>query len=129
MSTGSFSSRLHSLHPSHEVTNNEYSFHFNLMIKTIGLHRYLVKYIYSTRLWIFSFFNNPFFEPSRLLLPSRSHSPGCAVVPMLHLYKTGQNSSARHHLVDSKPYSLFFSEVACQTERTTKNRNDEMCRG
>lgn len=49
MLTGSFSSfLLHSLHPSHEVTNNEYKFYFNLMIKTIGLHRYLVKYIYST---------------------------------------------------------------------------------
>lgn len=39
---------LPSYSPSHEVTNNEYRFYFNLMIKTIGLHRYLVKYIYST---------------------------------------------------------------------------------
>lgn len=49
------------LRPSHEVTNNEYRFYFNLMIKTIGLHRNLVKYIYSTLSHglTFSFLNPP----------------------------------------------------------------------
>lgn len=116
MLTRSFSSflpsfRLHSLHPSHEVTNNEYRFYFNSMIKTIGLHRYLVKYIYSTLSHVVAvcFFILLLAVPSAVSVQlSLSLSrEACAVVPILHLYKTGQNSSARRHLVNSKPYSFF----------------------
>lgn len=44
-----------SLHPSYEVTDNEYRFDLNLTIKTLGLHRYLVKYIYSTLSHVLAF--------------------------------------------------------------------------
>lgn len=49
----SFPFILHSLHPSHEATINEYSFFFNLILKTVGLHRYLGKYTYGTLLHVF----------------------------------------------------------------------------
>lgn len=125
MLTGSFSSFLasflHSSHPSHEVTNNEYRFYFNLLIKTIGLHRYLVKYIYSTLLHVLAFH-------FLVLLFSRSpisYGPltgeACAVVPILHLYKTGQNSSAQRHLVNSEPYSLFFFVIFFSLKKHVKS--------
>lgn len=87
-------------------------FYFNLMIKTIGLHRYLVKYIYSTLSHVLAFNCSCFFF---FLLFSRSPvsysslcREACAVVPILHLYKTGQNSSAQRHLFNSKPFTVCF---------------------
>lgn len=66
------------------------------MIKTIGLHRYLVKYIYSTLSHVVAvcFFILLLAVPSAVSVQlSLSLSrEACAVVPILHLYKTGQNS-------------------------------------
>lgn len=64
----SFPFILHSLHPSHEATIDEYRFYFNLILKTVGLHRYLGKYIYSTPSHIFWAFT--------LILPFSLVSPG-----------------------------------------------------
>lgn len=91
-------------------------FYFNLMIKTIGLHRYLVKYIYSTLSHVLAFYFILFFFKSFFLAVSPisiqlSLSPGKRVqqCQFYNLYiKTGQNSSARRHLVISKPYVFFF---------------------
>lgn len=125
-------------------------FYFNLMIKTIGLHRYLVKYIYSTLSHVLAFHCSCLFVFSQSFssaVPPVSYSSlcgeACAVVPILHLYKTGQNSSAQRHLVNSKPFTVcffpfyvfFFSfkkhvkSIQRKVWLTTDNSNDEMYRG
>lgn len=117
MLTRSFSSflpsfRLHSLHPSHEVTNNEYRFYFNSMIKTIGLHRYLVKYIYSTLSHVVAvcFFFYPSFSRSlccfRTALSVSLQGSVCSSANFTSV-QDWTEQYARRHLVNSKPYSFF----------------------
>lgn len=102
-------------------------FYFNLMIKTIGLHRYLVKYIYSTLshvlafYFILFFFKSFFLAVSPISIQLSLTREACAVVPILqsvHQDRTEQQcSTPSSHFKTIRIFfflQFFFLKEACK---------------